>query len=694
MAPLPAMTELLDKVRAELRSGGVQLWQPPYTPPRDVVQAVQENGANVTDASACAVIDDIVKTYASKFSCEEFAVRSTIEELRRHAVEKLRTKTRVTLLGKVTGEVGKCQELRIEADAADPGAEVLAGLQARLCAARVKVIVGGRSLQDNPTSLMDQGWTCDHERGGKPLRAMFVASGRVATPPPVSPTPAAPADAAAQSPPPSGYPFAAETETAKAVAAEPLQQQPLSPVPNCPVAQVREAAECLTAEGFGDFELADASTGRLVPVPLAARQALVTAIALHARGREILYDGGEGAAARALEFLVEADQCFTCCRQNGATQLLEQLQNYGQLQLDICWAYARSGDADSLPDAQVRLQAAERMISKQVDKNLLTLAEVRADQGCTLTPEVIPSVRLWVLRGIAKRFNGDAAGARADLERARLFVQALKVDEDAVDVLLTMGATRIQAVAALRRSEGSADRAAADILAAAPQRQAARREREEQRKYGQTARGAFVDPDKVNQLTQMGFTKEAAAGALQEADNDMDVALTSLQTSSDRAKRHRSGGAKPVDELALCQLLSMGFELDESENALRAADGNVEEALMLLSAGIGAIEDDGAESTPAACVEAPVASSQAAPAAAEEAPNVVEKAPEVTEEAAAAAAAVRAAKEAKRKAKDEAREIIEQELGRCLRRGDLDDDTAGGSLEEEEALVQQHLSGL
>mmetsp|Transcript_3808 Transcript_3808/g.4773 ORF Transcript_3808/g.4773 Transcript_3808/m.4773 type:complete len:86 (-) Transcript_3808:171-428(-) len=53
-----------------------------------------------------------------------------------------------------------------------------------------------------------------------------------------------------------------------------------------------------------------------------------------------------------------------------------------------------------------------------------------------------------------------------------------------------------------------------------------------------------------------------------------------------------------------------------------------------------------------------------------------------------------AAKRAKKRMMAEAKELVERELGNCLRRAGLEDDLAGASLLEEETLLQQHLSCL
>jgi len=392
-------------------------------------------------------------------------------------------------------------------------------------------------------------------------------------------------------------------------------------------------------------------------VPPGARQALVTAIALHARGKELLADE-DGGALKALEFLVEASSCFDRCREGGAAELMEKLANYGQLQLDICWAYALLGDSNHLTDAEARLQVAERMIRRQVDRNFLTLAEVKAEAGATLPPEVLPSVRLWLLRGVAKACRGSVGEAREDLHRARLFIQALQVDEGAIETLqLGLGATRLQAVAALRRCEGSADRAADDLLAAASHRKAAQKERRAQRQFGQTVDGSFVDPDAVRQLLSMGVEAQAAVEALKTTNNDVMAALDSLQR-----KRARQDEAA-VDELALATLLSMGFEQAAAQAALQSVGGQDVEA---------------------------AAAKLAAPPEEEATPEDPEAAAKKEREAAAAARAA-AEKEA---ADDAARELVERELGQCLKRGDIEDEFAGAALVEEQTLLQRYLSYL
>jgi len=350
----------------------------------------------------------------------------------------------------------------------------------------------------------------------------------------------------------------------------------------------------------------------------------------------------------------------------------------------------------------------------------------------------------------------------------------LKVDEDTVSTLLTMGASRVQAVAALRRCGGSPDRAAEDLLAAARHRKVARSERDIQRRLGQTAGGSFVDPDLVAQLKGMGIEEEAAVAALKKTDNDVHKALDVIQTQQqhhDEASQQQP----PVDELALASVLSLlgsDFPDQTAEAALRASGGDVEGAMLLLTAGESAASASQIECSPSAettpislasrseVVVATAAEGEHPGAATEgglkavwqfeqaadewhnysaEPAGVVEAAfqrwrrsgadPALSSSSVVHVQAgswkyevdfgamvqvntqtptrtsrrVRrrlespqdaAASEAQAELEEQARQVVERELGRCLRRSDLEDDVAGASLVDEVFLVQKHLSSL
>jgi len=312
-------------------------------------------------------------------------------------------------------------------------------------------------------------------------------------------------------------------------------------------------------------------------------------------------------------------------------------------------------------------------------------------------------------------------------ERAALFLQALRVDEGAIEALmLNLGASRVQAIAALRRCGGSPDKAADALLSGATEREAAKRRREKQRKLGQCADGAFVDPERLTQMTNMGIEKELALAALKHANNDVSSALDAVQTQprdvllnrgskAKKAKTDESSQKAAVDEIALVSLMSMGFEKEQAENALRNTGDNVEEALMYITSSASSCmqeaskaasiqEEDGEHDDLAEALKLSVELSTNQESAAGDAEQEKNKA-EQEEAERALAVETQAELDAKRKAEEEraaeekaaldaAREVVERELGQCLKREDMDDELAGASLEDEEILVQQHLSSL
>lgn len=208
----------------------------------------------------------------------------------------------------------------------------------------------------------------------------------------------------------------------------------------------------------------------------------------------------------------------------------------------------------------------------------------------------------------------------------------------------------------------------------------------------------------------------------------------------------------PVDELALATLVSMSFDEAAAERALRTAGGNIDDALMALTmeqAQSPAIS----QSCPAVdCTKVPAASdtkmptsdapeapatplAETAAAPLAEAADAPAATPEKVELQCSRAGCTRApwngqpgeaccrtcpasqgdkhgkdcerkfrlrkktsttATEAEQKQRvlDQARDVVEHALGMCLRKSDIDDEAAGTELEEEEALLQQHLSSL
>jgi len=505
------------------------------------------------------------------------------------------------------------------------GGTAISRISNRIGCSKLKIIIGGRPLDEKKT-FKAQGFLCNSFRKGKPLLVVFSASG-----------------GKRELGNCGGYSIADVTKGL-------YHERPTG-------FQVREAIEAMVDENASKYELCDPKSGKPVQLSLGAKKALCTAVALHAKGRELLshtrrirledrtlFDSTVG---EALEFLVEADQCFQKCSegvQSGSQSYgVEELSNFQQLQFDICWAYVLLNSTRCLPDAFIRLERAEKMVARHVDKKFMEMSEFQARNIKNeqinlkvLAPDVIPSVRLWLLRGIALQALGDTeslAKAKADLEKAHLFLDALHVPEDFISNLCQFmrdqqfPISRRKAIATLRRYGGRIDVAAQTLLNALMEKRKQRQYELEQYRLGTTIDGSLIILEHLKELTDMGIEKTLAVKALKKANNDVQFALklvTRLQAkiaaqkelevalasgealrlqqaieAADRQKIPVAMAKKRLDELlgnglvdeeSLAILLSMDFDKTVADQALRAAKGNMEDAIKLCYAASSSVE--------------------------------------------------------------------------------------------------------
>lgn len=136
------------------------------------------------------------------------------------------------------------------------------------------------------------------------------------------------------------------------------------------ITAIRDAA--LQIRDTTNLEITD-QRGSTVPMAKEDRLAFLTALALHRLGRHSVEP------EEAIVFLLEADSEWSMHPHLRAWA--DRVDNYGLLQLDICWAYLQLESLSNLPDSLRRLEEAERVLRKQVNVNFVTLALAQADLG-------------------------------------------------------------------------------------------------------------------------------------------------------------------------------------------------------------------------------------------------------------------------------------------------------------------------
>ncbi|KAI5733791.1 hypothetical protein M8J76_015957 [Diaphorina citri] len=152
-------------------------------------------------------------------------------------------------------------------------------------------------------------------------------------------------------------------------------------------------------------QIADQS-GKNLTLPKEEEKSLVTAMVLHEKGRAALEKKDY---ARALVFLLEADNRFN--------SILDSVDNYAVLNLDIAWSYLCLESVTQLPEGEDRLRKCERSFHKSYGPNLERLMTIKGSTG----NEQALFMRLHLLQGIVAYHQSKIPECIALLDRAESY---------------------------------------------------------------------------------------------------------------------------------------------------------------------------------------------------------------------------------------------------------------------------------
>lgn len=292
-------------------------------------------------------------------------------------------------------------------------------------------------------------------------------------------------------------------------------------------ARIKRDAEQLVNDKKSSYMEMQDQDGNPIYLPENERKSLMLGLALYEKGRTLLKDDNH---SEALLLFLEADQAFSTCQ----SKLLESVDNYLLLNLDVVWCYLCLKSVTQLPDAERRLKICEDGFQKIYGPNLDRVVQLKKNEG----NEKALIMRLHLLQAILYYHMNRRNEAQGMLALAESELQRLKVDDVSLTTLVEMGYDAQEARIALRATGNEINEAISEILERRQKIDEARKSaKENQKLLGKHFVLGTVNPNSVKSLMEMGFDKNLAAMALEETNGTIEDAIQLLQKKAEELKR-------------------------------------------------------------------------------------------------------------------------------------------------------------
>lgn len=143
------------------------------------------------------------------------------------------------------------------------------------------------------------------------------------------------------------------------------------------------------------------------------------------------------------------------------TSLLESVDNYALLNLDIIWCYLNLENLSELKNAEERLTTCETCLTRCYGVDMHRLAALKNESASKHIPIF---VRLNLLKAILNYHKGKKMEAKQCLDIATDKLNMVKIDEDKVCRVMSMGFDNVEARLALRAAFNDVDQAVEQIF--------------------------------------------------------------------------------------------------------------------------------------------------------------------------------------------------------------------------------------
>ncbi|XP_072568381.1 NEDD8 ultimate buster 1 [Paramormyrops kingsleyae] len=331
------------------------------------------------------------------------------------------------------------------------------------------------------------------------------------------------------------------------------------------------------------LEIAD-QKGNPLKIPPDEKKALILAMGFHEKGRALCKKNEH---QMALYHLLEADSNFNKCR----SALLNTVDNYAVLQLDIVWCYRMLEMLTCLDEAKRRLEKAEEYFLKCYGEQKERLLQIKGNTG----REEVLFLRLYLLQCLVAWLSGNEQHATKQLAKVEKLYKELHMDPNKISRVTELGFTTQEARLGLRACDGDVSAAATYLTDRKEEKQKMKAEERQKRRRRLEA---------INTLQELGYSRKEAARALHQAEGDVDRAYNILEEANNNAGEEDS-------EAKVQKLIYLGFEREQVEAALRQAQGDIQQASELLLADRGAVAPGQlSPSTPSSPSEEPSTSSE------------------------------------------------------------------------------------